>query len=125
MLSEAGSDVLLIGVDQTVNTSIHYAEAAAGRKQFIRWALTPKGVIQFPGFPGCSDGFNQAEPYLAEFTRRTRIGQAALQAIALGPLVETVVQLLRDQPQALLCERSQCGRCDAVRQAVQAAQGQS
>jgi aminoglycoside 3-N-acetyltransferase len=118
MLSEAGGDVLLVGVDQTVNTSIHYAESVAGRKQFIRWALTPKGVVQFPGSPGCSDGFNQAEPYLAEFTRRTRIGQAAVQAIALGPLVETIVRLLQEQPLALLCERNECERCDAVRQAV-------
>jgi hypothetical protein len=49
-------DVLLLGVGHTVNTSIHYAEYRAGRKQFIRWALTPAGVVECVAFPGCSDG---------------------------------------------------------------------
>ena len=40
--------VLLIGVNHTVNTSIHYAEYLAGRKQFVRWALTPQGVRECP-----------------------------------------------------------------------------
>ena len=44
--------VVLLGVDHTVNTSIHYAEKLAGRRQFVRWALTPKGCGGMPGFPG-------------------------------------------------------------------------
>jgi aminoglycoside 3-N-acetyltransferase len=52
-LAEENGTVLLIGVNHTVNTSIHYAEKIAGRKQFIRWALTPQGVRECPGFPGC------------------------------------------------------------------------
>jgi aminoglycoside 3-N-acetyltransferase len=115
VLSEMNGDVLLIGVDHTSNTSIHYAEALAGRKQFIRWALTPSGVVQFEHFPGCSDGFNAAAPLLAEFTRRTQIGQAEVQAISLQPLLKTITTLLREQPLALLCNRSECARCDAVR----------
>lgn len=118
LLAEMGGDVLLLGVDQRVNTSIHYAERLAGRKQFVRWALTPRGVVECPGFPGCSDGFNQLDPYLAEFTRKTRIAQAEIWAIPLEPLLKTVVDLLREQPHALLCSREDCGRCAAVRQAA-------
>jgi len=122
LLAEMGGDVLLLGgVDQRVNTSIHYAERLAGRKQFVRWALTPRGVVECPGFPGCSDGFNQLSPYLAEFTRKTRLGQAELQAIPLEPLLKTVVDLLREQPLALLCSREDCERCAAVRQATASA----
>ena len=40
-LEKQGGWAVLIGVDHTVNTSIHYAEKLAGRRQFIRWALTP------------------------------------------------------------------------------------
>ena len=115
VLSEMGGEVLLIGVDQRANTSIHYAERLAGRKQFVRWALTPSGVVECPGWPGCSDGFNQLAPHLSEFTRRVRIGQAEVQAISLDRLLKTTVDLLRAQPQALLCGRQDCERCAAVR----------
>ena len=43
--------VLLIGVDHTANTSIHYAEKLAGRKQFTRWALTSSGGCGMSRFP--------------------------------------------------------------------------
>ena len=42
LLVEQRGWVLLMGVDHTVNTAIHYAERLAGRKQFVRWALTPE-----------------------------------------------------------------------------------
>lgn len=116
-LAQAGGAVLLIGTDHTVNTSIHYAEALAGRKQFVRWALTPQGVRQCPGFPGCSDGFGQAEPYLEPITRSARVGQAALRLIPLAPLLETITALLRSDPLALLCPHETC-RCQEVRRAV-------
>ncbi len=118
VLSEMGGDVLLVGVDQRVNTSIHYAERLAGRRQFLRWSLTVNGVVECPGFPGCSDGFNYIEPFLAEFTRKTHIGMSEVQAIPMEPLLKTVVDVLKEQPDALLCARSECRRCEAVRQAV-------
>lgn len=116
VLAEMGGDVLLIGVDQRVNTTIHYGERLAGRRQFMRWGLTMQGVMECPGFPGCSDGFNAIETYIAEFTRRTHIGLAEIQAIAMEPLLKTVVDLLAEQPDALLCERTECERCNAARE---------
>lgn len=119
-LTAAGGYVLLLGVDQTVNTSIHYAEKLAGRKQFVRWALTLQGVKECPAFPGCSDGFDEADPYFADFTRQTTIGGARVRAIPLAPMVDAVKTLIEHDPLALLCKRSECERCDAVRQAAQA-----
>lgn len=110
--------VLLMGVDQTVNTSIHYAEKLARRKQFIRWALTPQGVIECPGFPGCSLGFDQSAPYLADVTRRVKLGNATLQAIPLTNMIGIVVGLIHENPLALLCDDRECLRCSAVRDAV-------
>ena len=51
-LAQRGGWVLLLGVNQTVNTSLHYAERLAGRPQFTRWALTYEGVRECPQFPG-------------------------------------------------------------------------
>ena len=107
--------VLLLGVDQCVNTSIHYAEKLAGRKQFIRWALTPDGVVECPGFPGCSDGFEALTPYLSGALRTAWAGPARLQAMPLAALVEAVRNLLAADPLALLCDRSYCERCEAMR----------
>lgn len=118
VLKEQDGWVLLMGVGQTVNTSIHYTEWLAGRKQFVRWALAPKGVITCPGFPGCSDGFEAVTPRLEAIIRRVEVGKGAIQAIPLVGLVDTVSAMLTENPLALLCERKDCGRCNAVRASV-------
>ncbi len=110
--------VILMGVDQTVNTSLHYAEKLAGRKQFVRWALTAQGVVECPGFPGCSLGFEQAAPYLAEITRSVTLGGAEIKALPLAAMTSIVVDLIRENPLALLCDDRECERCSAVRDVV-------
>jgi len=119
-LTEEEGWVLLLGVDQTVNTSIHYGELLAGRKQFVRWALTPKGVVTCPGFPGCSDGFEALSPQLADDIRKVELGKAVIQAMPLEKLVESVPAMIKDAPLALLCEREDCERCNAVRDSTSA-----
>ncbi|MBI5944909.1 MAG: AAC(3) family N-acetyltransferase [Chloroflexi bacterium] len=114
-LAEQDGWVLLLGVDHTVNTSIHYAEKLAGRMQFIRWALTPDKVVECPGFPGDSDGFNAITPALEKYTRRVEIGNALVQAIHLKSLIKVVGEQIKENPFALLCQRQDCERCTAVR----------
>lgn len=116
--------VLLIGVNHTVNTSIHYAERMARRKQFTRWALTPQGVRECPGFSGCSDGFEQAAPYLRDITRMIKIGNATLQAVQLAPMLQILTGLIQKEPLALLCGKND-ERCEAVRRAVSAEQAET
>lgn len=117
-LMEARGWVLLVGVDHTVNTSIHYAERLAGRKQFVRWALTSEGVQECLGFPGCSNGFQALVPRLEEITRRVSVGPAVIQAIPLPQMVEIARQLIVANPLALLCDRPDCDRCQAVQDDV-------
>jgi aminoglycoside 3-N-acetyltransferase len=94
-LAEAGGWVLLIGVDHTTNTSLHFAERLAGRKQFLRWAATTQGI------------------------RQVRISSSRLQAIPLDHLLSTARALIAADPLALLCQKDYCGRCAAVRSSVQ------
>jgi aminoglycoside 3-N-acetyltransferase len=110
--------VLLLGVDHTVNTSIHYGEKVAGRKQFTRWALTPQGMVECPGFPGCSHGFNAIAAHLESWTRQTQAEGVVIQAIPLVELIHTVVELISEDPQALLCDKVDCQRCSSVRAGV-------
>ncbi len=117
-LAEADGWILLLGVDHTVNTSIHYAEHLAGRKQFLRWALLPDRIIECPSFPGDSAGFDAIAPQLLNETRQVVIGEATVRAVPLRSLIKMVDTLVKADPLALLCERSDCERCNAVRETV-------
>ena len=117
-LAEADGWVLLLGVNQTVNTSIHYAERLAGRKQFLRWALLPDRIMECPGFPGDSAGFDVIAPDLVDVTRQVTIGQASVRALPLRSLIEVVDVRLKADPLALLCDRADCERCNAVRETM-------
>jgi aminoglycoside 3-N-acetyltransferase len=116
-LAETGpsADVLLLGADQTANVAIHEAERRAGRKQFIRWALTPTCVEECAGCPGCTDGFNAAIPPLRPISKVAQIGSARVERLPLNGLLQTVEALIRRDPTALLCSRPACERCGAVR----------
>jgi aminoglycoside 3-N-acetyltransferase len=110
--------VLLLGVDHNVNTSLHYAEKLVGRKQFVRWALTSEGVVECPGFPGCSHGFGDISTRLEAITREVKLGEGTIQSVPMRDLLHTAVGWIREDPLALLCERPGCGRCQAVRDGV-------
>lgn len=115
VLTESQGVVLLLGVGHTVNTSIHYGEQLAGRRQFIRWALTPKGVQECPHWPGCSHGFDAIAPEIEKYIHRAQLGGAQIQLIPLSMLTRTVVEIIHKDPRALLCDRSNCERCQAIR----------
>ncbi len=117
-MAERQGWVLLMGVDHTVNTSVHLGERLAGRPQFVRWALTPQGVKECPGFPGCSDGFEALVPHLEGLLQRVMVGPALVQAVPLVPLLSIVQRLIQADPLALLCDRSYCDRCPATRERV-------
>ena len=114
-------EVVLIGVDHTQNTSLHFAEYLAGRKQFIRWALVLEEgrgtAIELPHFPGCSNGFNAIEAEIKNATRTTTIGAATAQRIPLELLIPTAVGWIDEDPTALLCSDPACSRCNDVRSA--------
>jgi aminoglycoside 3-N-acetyltransferase len=114
-LADSDGWVLLLGVDHRVNTSIHYAEKLGGRLQFLRWALLQDRVVECPGFPGDSEGFESIAPLVEKYMRRVEIGSALVQAVHLKSLIKVVVDQLKQNPFALLCQRPDCERCTAVR----------
>lgn len=120
-LSQEEGWVILAGVDNSVNTSIHLGEALAGRKTFTRWGLTELGVVVCPHYPGCSDGFVKIEQKLTPFTRITNIGETKISAMPIESLLDTVQTFINKNPKALLCSRKKCPRCDDVRKSLKLA----
>jgi len=118
MIAQADGWVLLLGVDHTTNTSIHYAEKLAGRRTFIRWALTPGGVVECPSFPGCSAGFQAIAPEMEKYARKVQIGKALVQALPSKMLFRAVINQIKSDPLALLCQQEDCERCKQIRQLV-------
>jgi aminoglycoside 3-N-acetyltransferase len=115
-LTEKDGWVLLINVDHTVNTSIHYGEKLAGRRQFVRWGVIPGRIVECPGYPGDSSGFNEIDEHILPQTRRVDMdGGAFIQAAPLKRLIDVTVEMIKKDPLALLCQRTDCGRCNSVR----------
>ncbi|MBN1537948.1 MAG: AAC(3) family N-acetyltransferase [Anaerolineales bacterium] len=117
-LVETNGWAILIGVDHTVNTSIHWGERMSGRMAFTRWALTRRGIVECPGFPGCSNGFQAIAPHVEKATHRVQLVTAEIKAVFLPALIETVQGLIAEDPTALLCDRQDCDRCGEVRATV-------
>jgi aminoglycoside 3-N-acetyltransferase len=101
-----------------VNSSIHYAESLAGRRPFLRWALTPQGVVECPCFPGDSSGFEAIASDLEFSTRKVKIGQAVVQAVPSPLLFKAVIERIKKDPLALLCRQEDCPRCVDTRELV-------
>jgi len=139
-LADQNGWVVLAGVDHTVNTSMHLAEKLAGRRQFIRWALVRDAltkpaplkiagrsyastavnerIVECPGFPGCSAGFQAIARDLQSFTRRVTAGKSAIQAVPLAALFHAVISKINQDPKALLCFDPSCARCNTVRMSL-------
>ncbi len=100
------------------------AHSTAQRKVAHQLLFAPpdrqsSSIREIPGFPGCSDGFDQLEPYLADVARSVQIGQAPARRYPLGAVMLKATALLREDPEALLCADPGCERCKAVRRGAQ------
>jgi len=114
-LAKAGGDVIVLGMDPPANVALHLAEQRTGRKPFVRWALTPQGVVECPGFPGCSRGFETIEEKLAGVIQRGMVGSFPVIRIPLRDLLNIAAGWIRQDPQAMLCTNSDCPFCYAAR----------
>jgi aminoglycoside 3-N-acetyltransferase len=117
-LANFDGDVVMIGSDQRANVAIHLGEQLAGRKTFVRWALTSSGVVECRKMPGCSEGFELVRGRLGAIVRSTTLNAVLIEAIPLRDLVNLVVGWIREDPRALLCDRTGCPHCAVVRSEV-------
>lgn len=117
-LQEMEGMAILVGVDQTWNFSLHFAEFLAGRKQFIRWGLTKEGVQECRPFPGCPDGFTKINRQLESCKTVINLANMSWQVFSIRPMIEIATNLIKRDPFSMLCNRLKCERCNAVRRAL-------
>lgn len=116
-LADHDGEVLLIGVTHRVNTTVHVGEQRAGRKQFVRWALTPNCVEEFV-WPNDSSGFDTIANALHPVAVHGQIGSARIQRIPAKAVIDTVEFLIHNDPYALLCDSPSCDRCRDARAVI-------
>jgi aminoglycoside 3-N-acetyltransferase len=128
-LAKMGGKVLLLGVRQSANTTLHTGEAYAGvpywgqprpNRPAGRQMLLPNGRqvwVPLPETPGDSAGFPRIEPFLVErgLIQFGAIGRARCRLISGQPLIDAVVEYLRQDPAGLLCEQPDCAYCTWAR----------
>ena len=115
-MAVSGGDVLLLGVDHTVNTAIHLAEQRLGRSRFYRYVKADECLwMELPCIPGESHRFNDIEPELAAQTQEVLIGRSRARRIAVSAVVAAAERLIARDPGALLCTDPAC-RCGAALQ---------
>jgi hypothetical protein len=73
------------------------------------------GVVECPGMPWCSDGFQAIAGRLEGVVRRATLGPLTVESFPLRDLLHVAAGWIRMDPRALLCERPDCARCAAVR----------
>ena len=112
------TQVLLMGVDPSQNFSLHSAEQLVNRKQFIRLALTPNGVVECPHFPGCPNGFHKVLYHLENELHKILVGKSIWYCMSLDNMISVASNLMKDDPYTLLCNDLNCSRCNAVRRAI-------
>ena len=129
-LAKLDGKVLLLGVDQSTNTTIHTGEAYAavpywGRprpdRPTGRSMILPTGQklwVPLPEPPGDSAGFVRIEPVLYErhLITSSSIGPARCQLMPNQPLIDAVVEYLSHDPAGLLCQQPDCRYCAWARQ---------
>ncbi|MFO7697714.1 MAG: AAC(3) family N-acetyltransferase [Anaerolineae bacterium] len=129
-LAKLGGKVLLLGVTQRKNTTIHTGEAYAAAPYWGqprpdrpagRWMILPgagKTWVSLSETPGDSAGFDKIEPFLIDqgLIAFGQIGRARCRLMDGQPLVDAVVEFLSRYPGGLLCDEPYCGFCVWARQ---------
>jgi aminoglycoside 3-N-acetyltransferase len=68
-------------------------------------------------YPGCSEAFGAVESALRKrgVIRDSEIGAASIQLMRGRDLIETVIEVVREDPVLFLCTNPDCQRCSTAR----------
>ncbi|MCX7018614.1 MAG: AAC(3) family N-acetyltransferase [bacterium] len=130
-----GARILMLGVNQNTNSSLHLCEVAAGMP-YVQVAFTPNQNCETAWFfneqgqiehtqiyepPGCSRGFREIEPELRQLgiLRDMCVARAESQLLYLPQMADAVIGILRKRQTLLLCGNPDCSICPRRRYYMQ------
>lgn len=127
-LASNGGKILLIGVGQVANTTLHVAEEVACRPKerissdpvvFIDGSGARREGVPDPS-PSCSAGFGAAESKLRELglIKDGRVGAALAQIMSADAVIHSISQSVRRDAEFMLCNWKRCTRCSYTRSAA-------
>lgn len=115
---EFNSVLLLIDVDLTKATPIHYAEKISGRTLFRSWAnIVIDGSVKKVEVEvgSCSNGFNRLLPHFVGNFRTEIFQQSHFHVFDFKYVISTASELIRKNPTLTKCNDPFCIRCrDAI-----------
>lgn len=131
--ARVGANILQLGVTQTTNSTIHVAEELAkvpylDRQRYVGIRLPNGKVIsKWIRRPGCSQGFNAIDEALDEIgaISELMIGSCKARLMSARTLLDTAVEMLKSEPDALLCSRPDCGICAESRAMISARESEA
>lgn len=123
----AGGKILLLGVKNTRNSSIHVSEYLADASYLNVSYSVPEGttylvenedgsITKYPLtgiLPGCSKNFDWFDPILfeAQAMKRCKIGSSDSYLIDSDLMMKTIIPYIKKQPETVLCHHSDCSCC--------------
>jgi aminoglycoside 3-N-acetyltransferase len=129
--ARSGGTILLLGVGHNSNSTVHVGEAHARvpyldipfspdrtpRAKIVRGEETVREV-QLKEQPGCSRAFGYMEAALRRkgAVRDGKVGMALVQWMSGQAVIDCTVQVLKEDPAALLCTDPGCYRCSRARE---------
>ena len=119
-LYQLNGGILLIGTGHNTNCAVHLAEAWADVPYGRRKAIVPNEQEEWQemqGTPECSRGFRKIEPVLrqARILREAYVGNAPSQYMRIQYAVTMAIEMLRGNPESLLCDEPDCAPCTHAR----------
>jgi aminoglycoside N3'-acetyltransferase len=116
MYTHPATYMVLIGVDFTKATPIHFAEEKAGRRLFRRWATLVDGKVYEVAIGSCSEGFNNLAPAVKELEINLMVGQSEWRVYPFRAFIDTVTRRIVRNPKITHCADVNCLRCnDAIK----------
>jgi aminoglycoside 3-N-acetyltransferase len=111
-MMDEGGFIVLMGVDLTKMTAIHYAEQLSGRKLLIRWALDINGVPVRIREGSCSEGFNNLHPFVAEFETQITVGNSLWRIFPIYETVHACAEAIKENSGITHCGDVNCACCN-------------
>lgn len=119
-LHRLNGGILLIGVGHERSAALCLAEVWADApyaRRLARVKTGPGAQLEMEGAPGCMAGFGKIEPVLrqARILKTGYVGNAPSQYMRVQHVVSMAIEMLRGDPECLLCDDEGCRACALAR----------